>query len=85
MMHAEMEGKEPTLFAEVREIEKAIELLLQVLESGSPKTAETQPHPPSQCAAEQKMMDMIHRLKTCRRQVVEAKQVIETLVRIIGE
>ena len=88
MTYAEMEGKEPTLFAEVREIEKEVELLLQILVINSPTTMADKhrtPYPPPQCAAKQKMVDMIHRLKTCRRQIAEAKQAIKTLVEIIGE
>jgi len=62
-----------------------VELLLLALEVDPSPTTDKQPSPPSQCAAGQKMMDVIYRLKRCGRQIVEAKQVIETLVRIIGE
>ncbi len=81
-----MEGKDNTLLYVVRELEKAVERLMQVLEINVPREEEkTLPRTTSHGATEQKIQDMIYRLGTVRNLVADSADFAQRLIKAIGE
>lgn len=81
------EGKDNTLLEVVRELEKAVERHMQVLEINIPagEGVKSSPYSAAQGAVEQKVLDVIHRLGVIRCQVVDGTDLAQRLIKAIGE
>ena len=80
-----MVGKDNTLLDAVRELEKEVERLRQVLEINEPKdTEEKVPWTTGQGAAEQKVLDTIHRLKILESRIAESAKIAGQLIKAMG-
>ena len=83
---AQMEGKDNTLLEVVRELEKGVERLMQVL--GINVIQEKKRASPSitpHGAAEEKVQDVIYRLGAVRSHVADSADFAQRLIKAIGE
>ncbi len=85
MAHAG-EGKDNTLLEAVRELEKEVERLMQVLEINVPREEEkAQDHTISHGVVGHRIQDAIYRLGTVRNLVVDSADFAQRLIKAIGE